>query len=117
MSTPFIPLSHEVEVLTPGEPVVDRFGDSRPGPVVSRHLRVAGWWVDRVEEKAGESVLRTIDYLHVHVPVGAEFGTAAKIRLPDGSVWQVAGNPENYDHGPFGFSPGLVVVHALKVEG
>lgn len=62
----FIPLKNTVDVLVRGEPETDRFGNERPGKGVWRSVAVASWWVDRTDEKSGDSVLRTIDYLHVH---------------------------------------------------
>ena len=81
------------------------------------HVNVASWWVDRTDETSGDSVLRTIDYLHAHFPTDTAPAPDAVLRLPDGSQWQVEGHPEDYNHGWHGFTPGLVVVHAKKVEG
>ena len=113
----FIPLTQRIEVYRRGDPEYDRFGNLRPGKGAWEEVAVASWWVDRTEEKTGESVLRTIDYLHVHLPPEHAPEPDADIRLPDGSVWAVQGHPEDYNHGWHGFKPGLVVVHAKKVEG
>ena len=113
----FIPEPQKVEVLVPGKPVKDRFGNERPGVGVWEPLQVASWWVDRSEEKSEDSVLRTVDMLHVHVPVGHAISAASKVRLPDGSEWAVEGSPEDYNHGWHGWAPGLLVIHAKKVEG
>lgn len=113
----FIPAIHPLEVFLPGEPVKDRFGNERPGPGEWVSVLVAQWWVHKTEESAGDSLLRTVDQLTAHFPVGEAPPPDAKIRTPDGSEWQVEGNPENYEHGFHGWSPGLVVVHAKKAVG
>ena len=113
----FIPLSQQVEVYTPGPPVTARFGNERPGPGGWRAFRVASWWVHKTEEKDGEFILRTGDLLTVHVPPEAAPEPGGQVRLPDGSVWTVEGNPEDYTHGFHGWSPGLLVVHCKRVEG
>lgn len=113
----FIPLNQKVEVYRRGSPERDRFGNERPGKGEWQQVQVASWWVDRTEEKTEDSVLRTIDYLHVHFTPEMAPGPESKIRIPDGSEWTVEGNSENYNHGWHGWSPGLVVVHGKKVEG
>lgn len=111
------PLKFALEVATPGEPVVDRFGNKKPGPASWRAVAVASWWVDRTEEGDPDSVLRTTDYLHAHMAPGDAPGPAGKMRTPDGRVWSVVGNAEDYSHGFHGWDPGLVVVHAKEVVG
>lgn len=113
----FIPLNRTVEVGIPGEPVVDRFGNERPGKPDWRTVKVAAWWIAQTQESHGDSVLRTIDVLSVCATQGAGITPDSKIRLQDGSVWAVDGNGENYDHGPFQFQPGLLVYTAKQVEG
>lgn len=110
-------LRHVLEVYTPGEPVVDRFGNKKPGPASWRSVAVASWWVDRTEEGDPDSVLRTMDYLHAHMLPEDTPGPAGRLRTPDGRVWSVVGNAEDYSHGFHGWNPGLVVVHAKKVSG
>lgn len=112
----FVPAAHVVEVSSPGV-MIDPFDNEIPTEGVWREVACAAWWVDRSEEHAGESVQRIVDALHVLLPVEVDVAPGAQIRLPDSSVWQVQGHPENYEHGFHGFRPGLVVVHARKVEG
>lgn len=113
----FVPLNFPVEVLTPGETVVDMYGNEIPSGGQWVRAQAASWWVDKTEEKGEDSVLRTIDFLHVHLPPTEAVNAASRVRLPDGTEWDVVGNPEDYRHGFHGFDPGLVVVHARKVEG
>lgn len=115
--SPFIPTPHTVEVFREGELEEDRFGNLRPGPGEWWSIKVASWWVHRTEEQSEDSVLRTVDLLTMHTPIGQEPGPSSKVRLPDGSVWEVQGNPEDYNHGPFGFVPGLMVVNCKRTEG
>lgn len=113
----FLPAHHSVDVYRPGEPVADRFGNLTPGVGVWESTPVVQWWVHRSEESEGDSVLRTVDVLTVHFPTGSEPSPAGRVRLGDGTVWQVEGNPEDYDHGFHGWSPGIVPVHCKRVEG
>lgn len=111
------PTPYTLEFFTPGETVVDRFGNERPGKGQWVQVPVSSWWIAQTEEKAGESVLRTIDMLSVHVGETVKVGADSKIRLPDGSEWSVIGNPEDYRHGWHEWNPGLLVIQAKKVEG
>lgn len=109
-----IPLAHAVEFWSPDTTSVDRFGDQRPGGGSWTPVRVAGWYVGATEETGGESVLRTSDVLTVLAPSSP--GPAGRVRLPDGSVWQVHGNPQDYRHGPW-WDPGLIAFECRKVQG
>lgn len=113
----FIPTRHPVEVANPREKKLNRFNvvESKPGKW--RQVYVASWWIGRTEEQTGDSVLRTIDELTVHFKPKDAPPPGGKIRLPDGSTWEVSGHPEDYRHGFNGFDPGLLEVHARKVEG
>lgn len=100
----------------------DRFGNTRMKAGGFRAVKAAGWAVNRVDEAAGsttysnvgESVLRTVDQLDLYVP--QRIAPSAQIKLPDDTIWEVQGHAEDYRNGPF-WDPGLVVVHARKVEG
>lgn len=110
-------MRHSLDVEVLGPPVVDRMGNERPGRVSWVSVPVASWWVDRSEEKSGESVLRTVDYLHAHLRPGDAPGPGGHVRTPDGLVWAVEGNPEDFNHGFHGWAPGLVVIHCKGVVG
>lgn len=112
-----IPLLQSVEVYTPGEIEYDRFGNEVRGPGAWAETPVAQWWIHRVEEKGEDSILRTVDLLTLHCPTESAPEAAGKVRLPDGSEWEVRGNPENFTHGWHGWSPGLAVVHCERVTG
>lgn len=113
----FIPSRHSLDFYTPGTPTVDEFGDEVPGVGRWESTPVASWWIDRVDESAGDSIMRRIDELHIHVEPQYAPTPGGKVRTPDSKEWQVQGNAENYDHGWHGWAPGLVVVHARRVEG
>ena len=113
----FIPSTHALEFYFPGEPTVDRFGNERPGVGEWEVVPVASWWIDRSEEKTGDSILRTIDMLHIHVSEEFVPLSSGLVRTPDQAEWQIQGNVENYNHGWHGWAPGLGVVHATRVEG
>lgn len=119
MVKPFIRTPHTVEVWREGAPVEDRFGNLVPGPGVWEPVKVAGWSRKRVSEGDEDSVLRTVDALEVHFPAGEEPAPSEKIRIParPSEEWEVDGNADDWNHGPFGFAPGLVKVHCRKVEG
>ncbi|STC97559.1 hypothetical protein [Corynebacterium renale] len=112
----FVPVTHVVEMSSPGV-TIDPFGNEMPTEGQWREVTCAAWWVDKSEEQTGDSVQRIVDALHLLVPIEVDVQPATQIRLPDSSVWQVQGHPENYEHGFHGFRPGLVVIHAQKVEG
>lgn len=113
----FVPAPHVLEILLPSETTADRFGNERPGGGEWEEARVAQWWVDRTEEKGDDSILRTVDYLHAHVPSSVAIEPGAKIRTPDGEKWEVQGNPEDFSHGFHRWDPGLRVIHAINVRG
>ena len=112
----FIPLKYSLEFMAPGT-ALDRFGNPRPVDGEWVKHPVASWWVDMTEEKQGESVLRTVDMLHVHMRPEDAPPPDGQVRTPDGQVWQVQGHVQDFNHGWHGWSPGLVVVDCRKVEG
>lgn len=114
---PFIPLRHTLDLNQPGTPVTDRFGNERPGTGHWETIKVASWWIDRTEEKSEDSILRTVEHLHAHVPSDVEISPASRLRTPDGEEWEIQGRVENFSHGFHKWDPGLKVVHATKVRG
>lgn len=112
----FLPAKQMVEIYWPGEPEVGRFGEIEDTQGDWEVTPVVGWAVTRTEEKDGESVLRTIDVLDLYCTPEAVPPVGGRIRLPDQTVWEVEGHPEDYRNGPF-WDPGLLVVHAKRTEG
>lgn len=74
-------------------------------------VKVAGWAVPRTAEPklAGHS-RRTVE-VELFAPVGM-FRPQDAVVLPErDDVLEVIGEPENYEHNPFGWAPGLEVVN------
>lgn|GEM_PF-5254811 len=74
-------------------------------------VKVAGWAVPRTAEPklAGHS-RRTVE-VELFAPVGM-FRPQDAVELPErDDVLEVIGEPENYEHSPFGWAPGLEVVN------
>ena len=61
----FIPAKQTLDMQFEGEPTTDRFNNIIPGVSEWRSVKVAQWWVDKTEEREGDSILRTVDALHV----------------------------------------------------
>lgn len=79
-------------------------------------VKVAGWAVPRASEpKLAGHDRRTVQ-VELYAPVGM-FRPQDAVELPkrDG-ILEVIGEPENYEHNPFGWAPGLEVVNLGGVE-
>lgn len=74
-------------------------------------VAVAGWAVPRAAEpKLAGHDRRTVE-VELFAPVGL-FRPQDAVVLPERSdVLEVIGEPENYEHNPFGWAPGLEVVN------
>ncbi len=74
-------------------------------------VRVAGWAVPRAAEpKLAGHARRTVE-VELFAPVGT-FRPQDAVELPErDDVLEVIGEPENYEHNPFGWAPGLEVVN------
>lgn len=111
---PKFPLRFTVQVSGPSFLDTDRFGNARPVLAPASPLKVAGWAINAVDEKTGEQVLRTVDRLDLYTPQLID--PHSRVKLPDGTMWEVVGNSEDYSHGPW-WNPGLYVVRCTRVEG
>lgn len=74
-------------------------------------VKVAGWAVPRTAEpKLAGHARRTVE-VELFAPVGM-FRPQDAVVLPErDDVLEVIGEPENYEHNPFGWAPGLEVVN------
>lgn len=74
-------------------------------------VKVAGWAVPRSDEpKLAGHDRRTVQ-VELYAPVGL-FRPQDAVMLPErDDVLEVIGEPENYEHNPFGWAPGLEVVN------
>ncbi len=79
-------------------------------------VMVAGWAVPQSDEpKLAGHERRTVK-IEMYAPTGA-FLVGDAVRLPERKdVLEVVGEPENYEHNPFGWSPGLEVVNLAGIE-
>ncbi|CAB1012006.1 hypothetical protein FRC0497_02161 [Corynebacterium diphtheriae] len=111
---PKFPLRFTVQVSGPSFLDTDRFGNARPVLAPASPLKVAGWAINAVDEKTGEQVLRTVDRLDLYTP--QLIAPHSRVKLADGTMWEVVGNSEDYSHGPW-WNLGLYVVHCTRVEG
>lgn len=107
----YVPPSEEVEVDELGNEVEpDELGNETV-TVVEDDVQVAGWAVPRsAEPKLAGHDRRTVE-VELFAPVGM-FRPTDGVRLPEREdVLEVIGEPENYEHNPFGWAPGLEVVN------
>lgn len=105
------------------EPAVETIYDELGNPIETDALgndtvtetrdtvKVAGWAVPRTAEpKLAGHARRTVE-VELFAPVGM-FRPQDAVVLPErDDVLEVIGEPENYEHNPFGWSPGLEVVN------
>lgn len=94
--------------------------DSHGNPVQSwdnpQPQRVFGWAVANSAQPKYVGADRTIVDVELYVPPGFTAGPRDRITVPPGWLFEVVGYPEDYNHGPFNWSPGLVV-NLVRVEG
>lgn len=109
------PLKFTVQTQGEGHWEKDRFNNDKWVPGELEDVPVFSWAVVKTQEIGGDSVLRTIDDLEIMAPPGT-FTPEGSVSLPDGTVWQIQGNPEDVNNNPY-WSPGLVTYHARKTEG
>lgn len=110
----FIPLSFPVTRIRRVADARDELGN----PVQTETkttINVAGWAVPRTDEpKLAGHNRETVD-VELIAPTGA-FQPTDAVLLPDRSqVLEVIGEPENYEHNPFGFAPGVEIVNLKGV--
>lgn len=105
------------------EPTVEAIYDDLGNPIETDALgndtvtetrdtvKVAGWAVPRTAEpKLAGHARRTVE-VELFAPVGM-FRPQDAVELPErDDVLEVIGEPENYEHSPFGWAPGLEVVN------
>lgn len=78
--------------------------------------RVYGWAAPNSVQPKYLGQERTLVDVELYTPAGFTAGPRDRITLPDGKTFEAIGYPEDYTHGPFNWSPGLVV-NLLRVEG
>ena len=81
-----------------------------------RETLVHGWSVPQSSEPKLAGHSQRVVSVELLAPVGA-FSANDAVKLPDrGDVLEVIGEPENYEHNPFGWSPGIEVVNLGGVK-
>ena len=81
-----------------------------------REILVHGWSVPQSSEPKLAGHSQRVVSVELLAPVGA-FSANDAVKLPDrDDVLEVIGEPENYEHGPFGWSPGIEVVNLGGVK-
>lgn len=99
------------------ETTTDLFGDDAiRGEVEWVPVDVFGWALNAVDESQGDSISRTRDHIDLYSPHTVAPTPGQVVRLPDGTVWEVEGNPQNYDNNPW-WQPGLAISRLYRVEG
>lgn len=77
---------------------------------------VFGWSVPQSSEPKLAGHSQRVVSVELLAPVGV-FSEFDAVKLPDrGDVLEVLGEPENYEHSPFGWSPGIEVVNLGGVK-
>lgn len=109
--TPFTVLTHAVS-----EGADDAYGSPTKTWAAGVQQRVMGWApasTDREPVEVGRTVV--VRDLDVFAPPEFAIGPHDRATI-DGLLYEVVGNPGDYTHGPFGFTPGIVV-SLKRVEG
>lgn len=83
-----------------------------PGPPIT--VKVFAHEVIRSEEQIVGGHPRLVEELRIYAPPGT-FIREAPVTLPDGSKWELQGNPEDQNNNPF-WAPGLVTYHGKRTE-
>lgn len=103
-----------VRASTPG--ALDAHGNPEKswGPAASHP--VCGWSAP----SSGEPKLAGHDRVVVDIELIAPVAFPAKpqdLVVLEGREFEVLGEPEDYEHGPFGFRPGVLIWNLQRVEG
>lgn len=112
------PLPHEVIRITRTRTLeVDELGnDVWVEAELEEPVLVAGWSVPTSDEPKMAGHLRVTVDVELLAPSGV-FRPEDAVKLPDREdVLEVVGEPENFDHGPFGWVPDLEVVNLGGIQ-
>lgn len=100
-------------------PYVEGATDAHGNPVESwgapEDVAVYGWAAPNSTEPKLAGHDRVVVDVEVYAPTSFA-GPRDKVTLPAGKTYRVEGEPEDYNHGPFGWQPGYVV-NLSRVEG
>lgn len=104
------PTPHTVQHLAYAGTVEDARGNEIPAFAAPVARKVYGWASPATRQSAEpkvagvESVIVILELFAPTFPVGDR-----DRMVVDGNAYEVVGDAEDYNHGPFGFAPGMVV--------
>ena len=110
-----IPLPWEAQILRWQSDALDAFGNPVEGfgPPVAFDCF---WWSPSSSEPSLQGHDRVVADLVVVAAADFVCGHRDRI-IVGGREYDVAGEPKDYNHGPFGFSPDRVVIECKAVSG
>ena len=108
------PTPHTIEVRDRVDGALDAFGDEVVEWADWRPMGVMGWAPTTTTEPKTVGVDRVVVDLEVFSP--ATVTARSQVRLPDGRIFDVVGEPEDWNRGPFGYAPGYVF-NLRRVDG
>lgn len=110
-----LPLRHKVTVSL-YRPEPNSRGGRRDAWAEPVTVPIYGWAPSGMEQGA-DGMRRPVAWdVDVYAPLGVEGNPRAKWVLDDGRTYEQVGYPEDFTHGPFGFSPGLRI-NLKRIEG
>lgn len=116
MSADTFPTPWTVEVITPAVGTgYDDFGNPIPGEPTTRTEPVYGWAPAGTSETRVSWQQQVQAELEVYAPPTFTVSADDEV-IVDGVTYEVAGEVEDYNHGPFSFAPG-VRVNLRRVSG
>ena len=102
-----LPTPWTVQHLAYAGTVEDSRGNEIPAFAAPVARKVYGWAAPQSSEPKVAGVESVVVTLEVFAPT---FPVSDRDRMVvDGDVFEVVGDPEDFNHGPFGFAPGMVV--------
>lgn len=115
MTMPTFPLAQTLthRVMTSGG--TDDYGDPLPPTASDVDVPVYGWGPATMTEPPEVGRSQVAWSMDIFAPSSWVPAPADRVLLA-GVEFEVVGHPENWDTGPFGLTPG-VVVHCRRVEG
>ena len=109
------PARHTVQQLRYEQGGTDAHGNPVDGFASPEDVQVYGWSVPQSDEPGVSGQDRVIVDVKLFAPESVTVTHRDRFVLPTGT-YEVSGEVEDYNHGPFGWTPG-VVVNLRRVEG
>lgn len=108
MVSPLFPTPHSVGHITPAAVSNNALGQPIPAAGAATVRKVYGWRVKATAEGASAPYAgRTVTELYLLTPDG-DYAPADLVQVPadTGPIFEVIGDGEDFNNGPFGFTPG-----------